>query len=303
MTFLDAATGIPEIISCRELSAEPLREVFSDQPDMMKRFEKNAAHVRAYRIEYRSQMHMVVGFVVEPLEGEGSLPCIIECRGGCGEFGKWKSAHVFGTLAEAAQWGYILITTQYSGNDGGEGQDEIGGGDLQDVRTLYDILNGYERADINRIGMSGGSRGGMMTYMMLTRVPWIKAAVVRAGTADLLRNGEDRPKMKETFAQFFDATEEALRERSALCWPEKFPKNVPVLIMHGTGDWRVSPLDSYDLARHLYMQKVPHRLVIYEGADHGLRELWHRAQFQKRQWLDRFVKNLEPLPDLEPHGD
>lgn len=31
--------------------------------------------------------------------------------------------------------------------------------------------------------------------------------------------------------------------------------------MHGTADWRVNVLDSMDLSRKLYQQKVPHRLI------------------------------------------
>jgi len=43
--------------------------------------------------------------------------------------------------------------------------------------------------------------------------------------------------------------------------------------------------------------------LIYDGADHGLSEYRSEAYGQIRQWLDRYVRDLQALPDLEPHGD
>ena len=40
----------------------------------------------------------------------------------------------------------------------------------------------------------------------------------------------------------------------------------------------------------------------FEGGGHGLSE--HRAEVFRavREWLDRYVRDRAPLPDLEPHG-
>jgi len=303
MNFQKAARKIEEIISCKQISLSvEVKEIFKDEEGAWERFQRNEGLVDIFRIEYLSRGNSVVGFVIEPKNKTAPLPCIVYNRGGTREFGKIKQGLLFGTLAEMADWGYVVIASQYSGNDGGSGNDEFGGGDVGDIEILYEILKKYTAIDSTRIGMMGGSRGGMMTYLMLTRVSWIKAAVVRAGVANLFRNQRERPKMKQQHALLFGGSREELIKRSALYWPEKFPKDVPLLLMHGSSDWRVSPLDSIDLARKLYLEKVPHRLVVFEGADHGLTEVREEVMRQTREWFDRFVKETNPLPNLELHG-
>ena len=63
-----------------------------------------------------------------------------------------------------------------------------------------------------------------------------------------------------------------LDKRSAIKWADKFCKTTPVLLIHGTSDRRVSTLDSLELSIELYKHKIPYRLQIYEGADHGISE-------------------------------
>lgn len=143
----------------------------------------------------------------------------------------------------------------------------------------------------------------MMTYRALAKVRWVKAAAVVAGVSNLFRNAEDRPAMYENiFKPYFGGTKKAMRERSAAFWPDKFSKKSPLLIMHGTGDWRVSPLDSIELAEGLYKNKVPYRLVLFEGADHRLSEAHEESGEQALRWFERFLKKKEPLPNLKKHG-
>ncbi len=263
--------------------------------------EKNSKLINVYRMVYLSQGHRVVGYIVEPKEGE-NLPCVIYNRGGSGDFGSIKIGHLFLRLSLFAKAGYITIFSQYSGNAGGEGVDEMGGTDIEDVLNLYPILKKYSRADASRIGMYGASRGGMMTYLALARTDWIKAAVIVAGTTDLLTKKEFRPEMEDHYIKMFGGNEEELKKRSVLYWADKLPKNVPILLMHGTADWRVNPLDSIRMAEELYKNKVPYRLVIFEGGDHYLSEQKQQSSEMSIDWMNRFVKNCESLPNLEFHG-
>ncbi|MCC7357497.1 prolyl oligopeptidase family serine peptidase [Candidatus Uhrbacteria bacterium] len=263
---------------------------------------KNSQQVRATRIVYTSNKHAVVGFMIEPLDAKGKLPCIIVNRGGSGDFGKITKENIFSNLAVIAAWGYIVIASQYSGNDGSEGKDEFGGADLEDIFILYKILQRYAKADTSRIGMYGASRGGMMTYMCLARVKWIKAAITVAGIADLFRNQKLRPEMKLNFKKMFGGKSEDMKKRSAVYWVNKFSKKTPVLMLHGSADWRVSPEDSLDMSREMLREKIPHRFVLLEGADHGLTE-FRKYRFDiVQKWFDRFVKESGELPNLKPHG-
>ena len=111
-----------------------------------------------------------------------------------------------------------------------------------------------------------------------------------------------RQKMVEVFERAFSNTSDGRKKRGAINFAETFCKTTPLLMMHGTADWRVSPKDSLDLAAKLLDAKVPYRLVMFEGGDHSLSEHRKTEWGMIHDWFDRFVKNGELLPDLEPHG-
>ena len=90
-------------------------------------------------------------------------------------------------LSEISSKGYVIIASQYRGNDGGEGQEEFGGKDVNDVLNLIPLLSQVPSADTWRIGMYGWSRGGLMTYIALAKTTKIKAAVVGSGVTDLIK--------------------------------------------------------------------------------------------------------------------
>ncbi len=271
-----------------------------------KRALENAKKIRAYKFFYKSGGHKVVGFLVEPRSAKPKkFPIIICNRGGFREFGAIEEHHLFTRwMARFARAGYISIGSQYSGNSGSEGVDEFGGKDIDDVLNLYEILKKYRRADIKRIGMYGFSRGGMMTYMALTKAKWIKAAIVHAGPTNLVKSENSRPEMDGHYKKMFGGGLSEKKKRSVVHWVNKLPKKTPILIIHGTADRRVDATDSLELSEKLYSHKIPHRLILYEGGDHDLSEFREEAGNEKIRWFDRFVKNPKPaLPNLKLHGE
>jgi len=46
----------------------------------------------------------------------------------------------------------------------------------------------------------------------------------------------------------------------------------------------------------------PYRLMIFEGGDHGLSEFRDEVDEAVEEWLDRYVRDGESWPSLEPHG-
>lgn len=288
---------IPEILEVNRINFAKVNKILTEQS-----FAKNARKIFVYKITYRSQGHKVVGFIVEPRKG-ANLPCIIYNRGGSGEFGALKNSALFSKLpAELALNGYVVIASQYSGNAGGEGKDEMGGSDINDVLILQKILKKYSRVDANKIGMYGLSRGGAMTYLALSKVKWIKAVVTVGGMTNLARTEKLRPKMGEHFKKIFGENLKEKSKRSAILWVDRFYKKSPLLIMHGGSDSRISPLDSIELAQKLLEFHIPHRFVLFEGASHDLNE--HRDESIKMtvSWFDRFVKNNESVPSTKLHN-
>lgn len=285
----------PEVLAT--LRKQAGESSFEKIKDLLKR-------VRLFQIVYWSGGHKVNGYLAIRKGIRGKRPCIIANRGGTGEFGSFDLLKAMLRLGMMADWGYVVIASQYSGCGGSQGSDDWGGEQtLADVLNLKKTLKKIPGADPERIGMYGGSRGGMMTYLCLKKNRWIKAAVIVAGAADMERSFRERPNLKKHLIQFGIRTKADIRERSAVLWAQNLSKKSPILMMHGTSDWRVSVLDSLDMSRKLYACKHPHRLIVFEGGDHRLTEHREEANRETRAWFDRFVRDGEALPNLKLHGD
>ncbi len=262
-------------------------------------------NVEVSKITYLSDGLKIKGYVVQPKK-DGKYPCIIYNRGGNRDFGAAGNRQVTGRLAKIANEGYVVIVSNLRGGGGSEGQDEFGGADINDVLNLFPLLEKFEKADTERIGMYGGSRGGMMTYKLLTLTDKIKAAAVLGAPADKFNGFKERPAMEEMIADMVPGFREnraaEVTKRSAVKWANKFPKDVPILIMHGNADWRVKSIESIMLAAELDKHRVPYRLMIFEGGDHGVTEFrdeYYEALFA---WFDKYLRKDTPLPDMEFHG-
>lgn len=256
-------------------------------------------------IVYSSGGLAIRGFVAKP-RAPGRYPCIIYNRGGNRDFAAITPLVASNLLGRLASWGYVVAASQYRGSPGSEGRDQFGGDDVDDVMNLFPLLEGEGGADASRIGMFGGSRGGMMTCLALTRTSRIKAAVLRCGVTDLTGWKDERGDMEGVFSElipgFSRGDDSTLVPRSPLFWPERLCKTTPLLLLQGSADWRVSPVSALRFAEALLAVRHPFRLVMLEGADHALTEQIPERDHQARGWLDRFVRDSGPLPDMEPHG-
>ncbi|MEQ8469823.1 MAG: prolyl oligopeptidase family serine peptidase [Marinoscillum sp.] len=262
--------------------------------------------IEIHHITYLSDGLKVKGLLVKPKE-EGTYPCVIYNRGGNRDFGALTIGSAAYLLAPLSNEGYIVIASQYRGNAGGDGQEEFGGKDVNDVTILPAVLQEIDGADTDKIGIYGWSRGGMMTYRALTETDQIKAAAVGGAPSDIFGNIEDRPEMEtkviaELVPNYEQNKEEELNKRSAIKWVDQFPKDVPILMMHGTSDWRVKPEQSLQMALEFEKYRVPYRLIMFEGGDHGLSEHRDEVFDQVVAWFDKYLKNGEALPDMEYHG-
>lgn len=283
----------------QDLHLRKLEKVLPDVREIL-----NQVEVRT--MTYLSDGLKVKGYLLSPRQGKG-LPCLIYNRSGNRELGALSDLSAVALLGRMASWGYVVVASQYRGNGGGEGQEEFGGRDVQDVLNLLPLLKSLPQADAARVGMMGWSRGGMMTYLALSKTDQIAAAVVGAGAADLFTEIQHRPGIEkglyaELIPDYASHREAALTARSATRWPEKLHKQTPILLLHGAADWRVQPATALTMASHLFQTKHPFRFVLFEGGDHTLTE--HREEVDRltRDWLDRYVRDRKPWPSLEPHG-
>lgn len=291
-----------------DLSKSPLYPKLTEELNGERVYKKKFKHLeelKLYKLWYLSDGLKVNGYIIRPKE-QGNYPTIIFNRGGNRDFGKFKAAHIAFFLGKLASEGYVVIASNYRGDGESEGQDEFGGADVNDVINLLDVLPSLDGVDTSRIGMYGWSRGGMMTYIALTKTDRIKAAVVGGGVSDQFKTIEDRPGMEgvlqELVPNYENNKQDELEKRSAVYWADKFSKEVPILILHGNSDWRVKANQAYSIAQKLDEQRVPYRLKIYEGGDHGISEFKPDVNREVIEWFNRFLKRAEDIPNMEYHG-
>ena len=257
-----------------------------------------------YWITYESDGLQIGGLMVTPKKS-GKYPCIVYNRGGNRNFGSLKVSTAVSRMGRLASEGYVVLASNYRGAGRSEGNDEFGGKDVNDVLNLMEVFENIESADPERIGMFGWSRGGMMTYIALTKSEKIDVAVVGGARSNLTiidRPGMETNVYSECIPDYANNKEDELKKRSAIFWVDKFPKDVPILLLHGNADWRVKSTNSLQLALEFEKHRIPYRLKIYEGADHSISEFRDDVNEEALQWLDKYLKNGAALPDMEFHG-
>jgi dipeptidyl aminopeptidase/acylaminoacyl peptidase len=271
-------------------------------PATQKRIHGAAARVTLSWITYASDGLEVSGYLAMPREG-AALPCVIFNRGGAGEYGALTDLEAAAILMPIAARGYVVVAPQYRGNDGGEGQEEYGGADVNDVLNLVPFLERLDRADASRIGIYGWSRGGMMTYLALARSKRFSAAVVMSGISDFSDFITRRPEivtqvLAPRVPEWATQREIAIRKRSAILWASQLPADTPILILHGSDDTMVAPEQSLRMAQALRDAGRRFRLILFEGGDHGLNGYGEEADAAILSWLDRYVRDAAPARGL-----
>jgi dipeptidyl aminopeptidase/acylaminoacyl peptidase len=236
-----------------------------------------AAEGRCRRVHYRVDGLRVVGFVLEPAgAAPRSLPAILYARGGNRELGKVDLLQLalLQTLADA---GFVVVTTQYRGADGGDGRDQFGGDDVRDLEALIPLLRALPAHDGARVYLFGHSRGGMEAYEALRDGLPVRAAAIASGVADLGHALKGRPELDKVAAELIpdwaSKRQEAIDKRSALRWADRIA--VPLLLVHAREDWRVPLIEAQAMDATLTRIGREHKLVVIDGDVHQI--YLHRA--------------------------
>lgn len=317
------AAGLLSVALAAPLRAQDGRLVsqqpFTADDSLVARLRRSAPDHPAVRgrvamraVTYLSDGLRIRGFVLAP-KAPGRYPVVIFNRGGCKEYGALTRAFAAEWLTPIADWGYVVVASQYRGNGGSEGRDEFGGRDVRDVLHLLPVIDSLPEADPTRIGMWGESRGGVMTYLALRQTTRVRAAVLVSAPSDLSTLVTYRRQFQPTddFEAFClrDAVPDydrdragALAARSAVRWAEELNAATPLLLVQGTSDWRSDPRQALDMGAKLLALRRPFRLVMLEGGSHSLIEHLGEVDRLARDWLDRYVRDRRPWPPLEPHG-
>jgi dipeptidyl aminopeptidase/acylaminoacyl peptidase len=246
------------------------------------------------KMTYSSDGLKVNGYLAYPTDTSQNYPCVIWNRGGIGEKGAIDTFTARGLFGQIASWGYVVFASQYRGNAGGEGKDEFGGDDLNDVLNLLPLAEEIEFADKKKWGIEGWSRGGMMTYLTLTKKNIFKCAVITGGIANLGCSSDESKFMRRLYEITMgiygnEDFKQKCESRSIVNFPDKLSKTTPMLILHGTADTRVLPHDSLDLSYHLIKYEIPFRLVMLEGGDHFMRKHRKEVDEMRKVWYGKYL--------------
>ncbi len=243
------------------------------------------------KVLYNSEGYFIEGYIAEPKDTESKkYPIILWNRGGDEKSGKLDDFLATGILGEIASWGYIVISSQY------RQKDDFGGREINDILNLLKIGMTMPSFDGENIGVEGWSRGGMMTYQLLTKLNFLKCAVVVAGLADLRSNFERNKKLKDKFYKLFEGADEKkindeIEKRSAVDFYEKIHMEIPLMLIHGTNDDKVFYEDSVLMYKRLSeFKRSEIKLETIENGDHYLRKERNEVRKLRREWFDKYLK-------------
>lgn len=258
-------------------------------------YEDWMAHPTACRrVFYDSDGLKVAAFIWEPrnIPSNAKVPVILALHGGNRDEAKWRADSASG-MARLVRAGFIVIGVQYRGVDGGEGQEQFGGDDVRDVVNAVALAKTLPEADPRNIFMFGASRGGMEVYLALRDGAKVNAAATISGMTDLELEAKRHPDWEaqnwRVLIPNYDADRAAALARRSGVVVAKTVDLPPMLILHGTADWRVDPRDSFETAEVLQERRRPYELHIFAGDVHGL--VWSSRE-RDRLLIEWFRKHM-----------
>ena len=234
---------------------------------------RDSPDLELLKIKYMSDGLKVSGFIYKPKNTDGrKLPAVIWNRGGAGDdtvIGVANYLHFY-EMHRLASEGFVVLASQYRGYDGGEGKDEVGGADTDDVLNLFPVARSLGYVDMDRVSMFGFSRGAQMTLQAIRRGAPVRAAAVVGAPTDMWLSFKENPGVRNLIVSNWAGGEARLEqnmlERSAARWADKL--TVPLLIIQGGADPAVSPAQALLLAQKMEEAGNLYALVVYARDDH-----------------------------------
>ncbi|MCP2258440.1 Dipeptidyl aminopeptidase/acylaminoacyl peptidase [Streptoalloteichus tenebrarius] len=213
----------------------------------------------------------VHGWLVAP-EGEGPHPVLLCVHGGPFQYHGWgffDEAQVYA----AAGYAVVLPNPRGSAGYGQEhGRAVIGGFGTVDVDDVLALLNAaLERpeCDAERVGVMGGSYGGLLTTWLAAhhghrfRAAWSERAV---NAWDSFRGSSD---IGWWFADAYCGPDpEAQRAMSPLTHAHRI--RIPFAVVHSEADWRCPVEQAQRLFVALRLNGVAAEMVLFPGEGHEL---------------------------------
>ncbi|HXI29412.1 MAG TPA: S9 family peptidase, partial [Vicinamibacterales bacterium] len=244
----------------------------------------------------------VQGWILKPPDFDATrkYPLILEIHGGPHSAYGNTYTHEFQWMAAK---GYVVLftnprgSTSYGQDFGNIIQYRYPGDDYKDLMAGVDevLKKGY--VDANRLGVTGGSGGGLLTNWTITQTQRFKAAVAQRDIADWYGFWftADFTLFQPTWfrkAPWEDPQDFAARS------PITHVANVttPLMLINGDWDYRTPPADGGEMMfRALKYRKIPTVMVRFPRETHELSrsgEPWHRVERLQHivGWMDQWLQ-------------
>ncbi|MDR0833702.1 MAG: S9 family peptidase [Candidatus Symbiothrix sp.] len=241
------------------------------------------------------------GYVLPPVgyEKGKKYPTILDIHGG--------PKATYGTVFfhEMQYWanqGYAVLFTNPTGSDGRGSQfsdirGQFGEVDYHDLLTFVDTaIAKVDFIDSNRLGVTGGSYGGLMTNWIIGHTNRFKAAASQRSISSWI-SFSNTSDIGHTFSYNYWGTD--IWKNQALLWersPLKYADQVhtPTLFIHSEEDYRCPLPEGLQMYYALQYFEVPTKIVIFKGENHELSRSGKPQNRIKRideitKWFDKYL--------------
>ncbi|PYX66897.1 MAG: hypothetical protein DMG74_02305 [Acidobacteria bacterium] len=261
--------------------------------------------VEPYLVHYpsRDRKWTISAFVYVPynLPRNAQHPAIVYVHGGPTA----QTVNSFNRFVQyVANQGYIVIAPNYRGSTG-YGKDfqqanlfDMGGGDLQDVIAAADWIKQTGYVDPKKLILMGGSYGGYMTMMGVTKAPEVWAAgvpIVPFVNFFTEIENEDPVLQQSDMATMGDPVKnKALyQDRSPIFFMDQI--KAPLLLLAGGHDPRCPKTESQQVVDAIKKRGGVVEYKVYENEGHGFARVENQIDAYKR--VADFLKAHVPPAD------
>jgi dipeptidyl aminopeptidase/acylaminoacyl peptidase len=240
-------------------------------------------------------------YVTRNMQRNGQNAAIVYIHGGP----KSQSVDSFNRFIQhIVNQGYMVIAPNYRGSTGyGKAFEDanlfdMGGGDLQDVLAAADFLKATGYPDPKKIIAMGGSYGGYMTMMAVTKAPDVWAAgvpIVPFVNWFTEIENEDPVLQQSDLATMGDPKKnpDFFRERSPFFFVDQI--KAPLLLLAGGHDPRCPKEETIQVADAIKKHGGVADYKIYENEGHGFAKVENQIDAYRR--VTDFLKAHVPPAD------